>query len=371
MPEYRLQPPDALPRNVEALKSAQKVLFMTHLALGDYVYQRQFLRLLKTQYPQLSLDIWIDDCRIRHKNWHAGRNQTLCQWLSEEPYYNNIYPIVANSKERSSLITQARNEDYDFVFFIAMNRGARFAKIARLIAPQAKVVGALSSDFNNPISKRFTLNRLDSFIQVEDDNNLPIKSRYAQYFSTCLGVKTDSIAENELDIIDIPQRFIDSAVKVVSEAKPSSSWKTLLINHLSTNEKRDFSWQQTRELLCEVASAKPTTNFFLNVPPDQLGSIERKVASDEKLNTLQIKVFSAQQHFFELPALISACDFVVSVETAVMHLSAALRKPQLILMRDNAKQWQPPGAHNVLFGTKRVDQIAVDEVVSSVLQQLS
>ena len=49
------------------LSSCRKLLYMSHLALGDYIYQGPFLKALANNYPDLQLDIWIDDCR-REKN---------------------------------------------------------------------------------------------------------------------------------------------------------------------------------------------------------------------------------------------------------------------------------------------------------------
>jgi hypothetical protein len=40
-----------------------KVLYMSHLALGDYIYQGPFLKALADTYPNIKLDVWIDDCR--------------------------------------------------------------------------------------------------------------------------------------------------------------------------------------------------------------------------------------------------------------------------------------------------------------------
>ncbi|MGB2102628.1 MAG: hypothetical protein ACPHTF_02860 [Porticoccaceae bacterium] len=56
-----------------------KLLYMTHLALGDYLYQGPFLKALALSQPNIQLDIWIDDCRQKKKSWHTGRSQSLVQ----------------------------------------------------------------------------------------------------------------------------------------------------------------------------------------------------------------------------------------------------------------------------------------------------
>ncbi|MGB0458681.1 MAG: hypothetical protein ACPGGM_01565 [Porticoccaceae bacterium] len=44
-----------------------RILYMSHLALGDYIYQGPFLRALTESNPNIRLDIWIDDCRKKRK----------------------------------------------------------------------------------------------------------------------------------------------------------------------------------------------------------------------------------------------------------------------------------------------------------------
>ena len=37
------------------------------------------------------------------------------------------------------------------------------------------------------------------------------------------------------------------------------------------------------------------------------------------------------------------CDVTVTVDTATSHLAASLNKPQVAIMADDVKLWQPPG----------------------------
>ena len=59
------------------LTNKSKILYMTHLALGDYVYQGAFLKALADAYSGLQIDVWIDDCRSNQKSWHSGRNSPI------------------------------------------------------------------------------------------------------------------------------------------------------------------------------------------------------------------------------------------------------------------------------------------------------
>ncbi len=343
----------------------KKVLYMTHLAIGDYVYQRQYLRKLKQQYPNIEIDIWIDDCRVRHKKWHSARNNTLSQWLGSEPFINQIYPIVANASERQNLIDKAIDENYDLVFFVALNRCERYARIARVIAQSSLAVGTKSATIGNPLTRWWHFSRLDNFLTLQHTQNYShISDLYGQAFETCLGLDQDD--SSRVDSIDIPHTYKLAAVELLGEIAKHKPGRSLFINHLSTSEKRDYSWPKLRELLISLNQCEDNLSFVINVPPVEFLSTQQKVLDDPKLKHLRALVFCADEHFLQLPALINACDIVISVETAVMHLADALGKKQVVLMRAMAEQWRPRYADHVLFGDNRVDQIAVQDIVSAV-----
>ena len=50
---------------------------------------------------------------------------------------------------------------------------------------------------------------------------------------------------------------------------------------------------------------------------------------------------SAEENFFRLPAMLVACDLIVSVETAVMHLANAVHVPVVALMHGKNPEWAP------------------------------
>jgi ADP-heptose:LPS heptosyltransferase len=51
------------------LTDARRLLYMTHLAIGDYIYQGVWLKALKQKYPQLAIDIWCDARRVAADRW--------------------------------------------------------------------------------------------------------------------------------------------------------------------------------------------------------------------------------------------------------------------------------------------------------------
>lgn len=354
----------------EQLGSAKKILFMTHLAIGDFVYQRVFLDAIKQCYPQLQLDIWIDDCRIRHKSWHAGRNDTLCQWLDSEVYLDNVYPIAKNSEQRNLLIEQAKQQNYDIVFFIALHRSERYAKFARKIAPKGIVVGSKSNSKGNPLARLIHFSKLNGYFELTNqmDPALHISQVFCQRFAHCLDL--DFVTASNAAMLPIPKQFRDQASDELQKRRHSNNQKVMFVNHLSTNEKRNFQWHKLMQLLLQINKCKPGTLFVINSPPAELGEIRLTLSKEPLLQELNTFVFCAEEHFFQLPAMIQASDLVLTVETAVMHLASVLKKPQVVLMRASAMQWKPLVASQILYGQNRVDQITVEDVLEACLQTL-
>lgn len=69
--------------------------------------------------------------------------------------------------------------------------------------------------------------------------------------------------------------------------------------------------------------------------------------------------------------MISICDVVISVETAVMHLAAAFNRPMVVLMRQKNPEWAPltKSLCHVVTTEKRrqwVNDIPVDTVYQEV-----
>ncbi|MCY7295760.1 glycosyltransferase family 9 protein [Alteromonas sp. a30] len=350
----------------EQWKDAKRVLYMTHLAIGDYYYQRGFLADLKRRYPHIELDIWIDDCRYRPKSWHTGRNQVLGQWLSTEPHIRRIYPIAASKKERKETIQKAVQENYDLVIFFADKRTENFASIARQIAPKGWVVGTLAKPKQKWLKKFFAFKKLNDYINIDNSPKVAhINDKYRLHFSCLFGVKFD--ANMPILGLDVPSEQQESMRLWVEDfkAKQAETNKLVLVNHLSTTPKRDLSWNHLVKLISGIHTQFPEYAFVLNLPPAELTPIKNKIAETQAFNGINITAFSAIEHFFQLPALILQSDVVITVETAVMHLASGLNAHQLVLMRESAKQWQPVNANKVLFGHSIINDITVTDMLAS------
>jgi len=64
--------------------------------------------------------------------------------------------------------------------------------------------------------------------------------------------------------------------------------------------------------------------FIVNAVPQELAQARQVIQSYSLQRT---ELFSAEDNFFQLPAVLCQCDLIISVETAVMHLANAVHVP--------------------------------------------
>lgn len=356
----------------ERLSKAKSLLYMTHMAMGDYVYQRMFLKKLQEVYPHLHIDLWFDTCSSKEGTWNIQRSKTLTQWFEEESFLHHLYPVAASLQEREEMISRAQQENYDVIVFSVDLWSEDYARVARRISKTAYIVGTLLKPHRKILEKIRTFKDCNRFLFASSSMNNTkqhITEFYQRRFERLLGLMTTK--EEVRPVVEVPE-YWQKHMHVWLEKekyKNHATQKTVFINYLSTNKKRDWSFEQARELVIALEQLHPHSTYIFNLPPQMLPDIQKKVAEDGMLKHIHVVPFSAQEHFYELPALIQLCDWIFSVETAVIHLASALSMPQIALVRRKGKAWAPlknektwtlftkPAIHS------RISSITVDEVL--------
>ncbi len=351
----------------EYLGNCKRVLYMSPMAIGDYVYQGAFLKALSEKHPQLEIDLWIDDCRAKKKFWHAGRNTVMDQWLSSEPYINYVYKMPANSAEREQNIKEAWSRDYDVIVFVTTSRISDFAAIALKIVNSGKVLGTVSTSIIDNILNYSVYKNLDGKISI---HNTFSHDHITDFYQTIFQRFFSLLVPNDQRILklSLAPNLIEKCAEKISNLASQyqlESPKTIFINHLSTSSKRDWRLDQVEALSVFINKSMPNSLIILNAPPHAYDDLCQWLKNNKKLNLFAIEVFTAKENFFELPALMSLCDIVISVETAIMHLASSLNLKQIALIRESAYRWRPQNSAKVILGKKRVDSIPPKTVLKS------
>lgn len=338
---------------------------MSPMAIGDYVYQGAFLKALSNKYPQLEIDLWIDDCRTNNKLWHIGRNAVMSQWLSSESYINHLYSMSESMVERDQKIKEAWSKDYDAIVFVTTSRISDFAGVALRIVNTGKVYGTGSPSIIDNILNYSTYKKLDGKISIKKAFNYDhITDFYQTIFQRFFALQVPN--DQRILKLNLVPSLIEKCAKKLSYFASQYQLedpKTIFINHLSTANKRDWRLDQVEALVLLINKTMPNSLIILNSPPHAYDNLCQWLKNNPKLNSLPIEVFTSIESFFELPALMSQCNLVISVETAIMHLASSLNLNQIALIRESAYRWRPQNNSKVLLGKKRVDSIPPEAVL--------
>ena len=346
-----------------------KVLYMSHLALGDYIYQGPFLKALADTYPNITLDVWIDDCRKKKKSWHADRCQALIQWLSSESHINYIFPITSSQSALNQQIQKAHLQNYDAIIYVATNRSAEFAKTAIKIVDKGKVFGSRPRGDLERLKAFSGCSRLEGYMDLKKVTTFNhISDFYQDIFQQFFAISISS--DQRLLKLNISPKVKKNSFDLLESWRVKNHLinpKIIFINHLSTCKKRDWKLAQLEELLLLLGKRFPQCLFILNAAPSDFEPLNYWANNNPKIKHLAIEAFTAKENFFELPSLMSLCSLVISVETAIMHLASSLNIKQIALIRQSAKHWRPLNNSQVLKGKQRVDSIAPHEVFNAAI----
>jgi heptosyltransferase III len=354
------------------LATADKVLFIAHLALGDFTYLQNCFSAFSRAYPHIRLHLWIDEPRRTDDSsqWDHLRKYSLYDWVEACGLFDKIYretysvPLLMRSK------TEAQREEYPIVVSLAVLHGNFYADLARQLTPSGFAVALKRRLGVLNFSSRRVYRKLDATLAayVPRSKNLGhISTIYAGWFHTLFGV--EMTAEERFPFVHIPPQWQQYAERQLSEWGFSRSDKVLFLNAFSKSPERSWPLERVIELAAAMRRQPQWENacFVVNVVPEQMAAAKQLFAG---CTLGRIELFSAEENFFQLPAILSLCTLIITVETAVMHLANAVHVPVIALMRQTSPEWTPiDAAHSHVITVQRrkgwVREISVEQVVAA------
>lgn len=362
----------------DKLNSAHKILFIAHLAIGDFTYLQNFFKAFKTAHPHLQIDLWIDEVRRTsdETKWASLANYSLYDWTAHCGFFNHIYRQTYSPALYQQSIQQAQAQQYPIVVSIATLRAHNYAKLARQIAGDALVIGIKNKTKWYAPWQNLTYKQLDKHFAPfkAPASGYHITDVYADWFKQLCGLEVSIKAR--FPFVDIPEQWQIAAhtqlqtwgVDVAKNADERS--KVIFINTFAKTKKRCWSLNQAAQLIQIMRTLPAWQNsvFIVNAMPSEFDNARAVFAQFNLKNT---PVFSANDNFYQLPALLACCDLIISVETAVMHLANAVHVPVVALMRQKNPEWVPFDTQNsMVIKTKNrrewVDAIAPQTVIDAI-----
>ncbi|MCG9697976.1 glycosyltransferase family 9 protein [Shewanella sp. Isolate11] len=355
------------------MESAKKLLFISPLALGDFLYLKTFLIGLKQQYPALEIDVCIDDIRNDQQAWRLSRSKIMQQWITSDPAFTRFYGCCGSKAEQQQQIDKAVEQNYDLVICHSRSKSAQFSAISRKMAPNAFIVSSVGDSKFAGLLDWWLFRHSNKLFQL-DPAAMPaehhITDRFYQVMNSIAGL---TMAKSEfMPDLSVPAEIEPLTTHWISKhfSDPERQGKLLFLNHLSTNTKKDWQLEQLLALIEKIAEEDKRQRFVINVTPEHYDAVYQRAQQFVAETQLQVAVFTVNKNFFELPSLIAQADFVITVDTAILHFAFAAKRPLLALMRQKKPYWAPPESptSHVMYAVEGKGHIS-DIPVERVFQQ--
>lgn len=362
----------------QVLAHASKILFITHFAIGDFAYMQSCFRALKRAWPGLDIHIWVDERRrtADATQWPHLQKYGVYDWVNASPWVDKCYDRTWSPALNAASIAEAKGEDYPVIVVLTNLDSHRYARLARTISSRAFIVGlrkVTTRSFN--IVRRLGYRQLNAVIPLHksvtySESGAHISDIYADWFARAFGI---AIPRSErFPDVDIPPVWMEYAHQQFASwgFDDGSPAPVIFVNTFSKCIDRCWPLERAFELIQEMRrDAKwQDARFIVNVVPEELERARRLHAASGLAGT---QLFSASQHFFQLPAILRLCSLIVTVETVVMHLANAVGVPVIAFMRQTTPEWKPIDSDNsAIIVTKEfgdwLDRLEIAEVVETV-----
>lgn len=359
----------------ELMRTSSKILFIAHLALGDFTYLQSCFRAFRRAYPHLKIHLWVDERRRTHdaSAWAHLKKYALYDWLAECPWFDKVYDETYSPALYEASLAAAQAEHYPIVVSLAELERHKYAVLARKISPNGFVVGQKKRVRPYDIVKYLIYRKLDASIPAipsAECNGQHVSDIYAGWFTRMFGLPI--APADRFPVVRIGERWRRYAHEQFADwgfATATGAPPIVFLNAYSKSPERSWPIERMADLIRAMRRdpAWADAGFVVNVVPEDLDRA-RAVFAAEALERAHL--FSAVDNFFQLPAVLSLCSLIVSVETAVMHLANAVHVPVVALMRQKTPEWAPIDRENSTVITVArpddwIDKIGVDEVMAA------
>ncbi|MBP0597670.1 glycosyltransferase family 9 protein [Herbaspirillum sp. LeCh32-8] len=357
----------------DLLKKSDKILFIAHLALGDFTYLQNFFKAFAEQNPHLKVHLWVDEVRrtADAAQWPHLKKYSLYDWTAACPFFAKVYNQTYSPELYRASIDEARREHYPIVVSLATLRPHLYAGLAREISPQGLVIGMKKKvKFFEP-HHLLAYRKLDAAVPPYQASGQEhhISDVYAHWFGQLSGLEVSEAAR--FPFVEIPPQWRQYAEeKLAAWNFAPRTGKLVFINPYAKTRKRCWPLEHVAALV-QAMQARPGWQdacFIVNAVPQELANAREVIG---RYGLQRTELFSAEDNFFQLPAVLERCDLIISVETAVMHLANAVHVPVIALMRQKNPEWVPIDRANstVITAPHRRDwvkAVSVEQVMEAI-----
>jgi len=293
-----------------AARTRMKILVITLAGVGDALLSTPLLHELRENFPEATIDALV--------RWPAAKDL-----LENNPHLNRVHQkdlVSAGKPAAFRYLWSLRREHYD----ISINAHPQSRMLYRLAA---RVIGAprrLSHDYEcSGVLDRFLVNETlpQDYTRHSIDNNFD--------FLPLIGARRKRPACGlELFLTPEEEQWADGFM-----AEHHLSGRKILGVHVGSGGTKNLRFKrwpliQYQNLFARLNRERPELQILLLGGPDEVRDHEILLRGSDRVRALEARTRTMRQ----TAALMKRCHAFLSVDTVLMHLAAAMKVPNQIVI---------------------------------------
>lgn len=284
------------------LSKIVKVLLIREDSIGDLVVTNPFIRGLEKFFPHWEVTVLVSD-----------RNKPLLN--SETTLKSIVVPFRHNGFELVLRLLKYRKEEFDLIIDPFEQRISRSCLIYKTLNPKHVIgfakkekYGLAAEDFE-AIEIQYKLNRSLTFFES-----------FRLFLNQLSNMNLSKHAYMALGRIDIPTEIKDRSLKFLRE---NPLKKNIFFNIDGSEVGRTLSNEAIKEIAVKLSES---AFVIISAAPKKLQTLQDELLFDQVAN---IKYMYANASMLDVVSVIENIDYVVSVDTAAIHIASLFNKPTI------------------------------------------
>jgi heptosyltransferase II len=294
------------------------ILVISLAGIGDTLFATPLIHELRANYPEARLDALV--------LWPGAKDL-----LEGNPHLNSVHQknlIKAGTAESLKFLLQLRKENYDISINTHPQSRVHYRAVARIISARVRA----SHEYDNRTAfDRLLVNRTlkQDYGKHAIENNLALLETVGA---------NRKLARHEYEVFLSPAEM-QWAKDFIARHRLSS--RKLLGIHVGSGGTKNLPlrrWPLDRYLglIKELRQAHPELAVVLFGGPEE----ERNNQTIEAQTSREQVILAQTANLRQAAALLKHCDLFLSVDTALMHLAAAMKVPRLLVIE--TPTWNKP-----------------------------
>jgi ADP-heptose:LPS heptosyltransferase len=326
-----------------SFKNIQKILFVRYEGkIGDYIVSSFIFREVKKQRPDIQIDIIVQESTA-----------SFCQ---KNPYIDNVF--VLKDKSYAEIIRTSRmlsRFQYDVLIDSSLNLDNKEFLFIKNIAAKINV------GYNKEKYKFFKYS-----VPLRNSN---LRTHIREICGELLELIGFSNIDMQYEIPSDPKSEKNVAIFFREKIEKPFYKPSIAINLFGDAPNRKFNATKSLELIQLLRELFPNYNIIILTYPAVTSFVLTLI---QRIDSKEVITYEQTEKIEDSIAIIKRVNFVVTLDTSIVHISDGLNKPLLTFYDQNEKnyaEWHSINPKTKLVRyTGNINTISMDEIRQQLLQ---